>query len=115
MRAVIRSFEWNDLRPDRGIDQTVNLVMLIGPQNGPGDETFQITVCTPQATKALLDRDGIVVGRHLLLVRDLDPAKIEAFLHDRLRRLDGNNWPELAEKIGRLAYWEFEDYTAASD
>ena len=85
------------------------------PQDGPGDETFQITVCTPQAIKALLDHDGIVVGRHLLLVSDLDPAKIEVFLHDRLRRLDGNNWPELAEKIGRLAYWEFEDYTAASD
>lgn len=72
--------------------------MLIGPQDSPGDETFQITVCTPQAITALLDRDGVVVGHHLLLVSDIDPAKIEAFLHDRLRRLDGNSWGDLARR-----------------
>lgn len=87
--------------------------MVVGPQDGPGDEIFQITVCTPQAIQTVLDRDGIVVGRHFLLVSHIAPAKIEAFLHDRLRRLDGTTWPELADKIGRLAYWEFEDYTAA--
>ncbi|MDQ2848153.1 MAG: immunity 8 family protein [Actinomycetota bacterium] len=115
MRAAIRSFQWDDLRPDRGVDQTINLVMVIGPQDGPGDETFQITVCTPEALTVLLDRDGIVVGRHLLLVGGINKTKIEAFLQDRLRRLDGDNWGGLAEKISRLAYWEFEDYTAPTD
>ena len=115
MRAAIRSFEWDDLRPDRAVEHAVNLVMLIGPRDGPGDETFRVTVCTPQAISALLNRDGIVLGRHLLLVSEIAQGKIEAFLHDRLRRLDGNNWQELAEKISRLAYWEFEDYTVGND
>ena len=115
MRAAIRSFEWDDLRPDRDVDQTVDLVMIIGPQDGPGDETFQITVCTPQALTVLLDRDSIVVRRHLLLVGEIDTPKIEAFLLDRLRRLDGKSWGDLAEKIGRLAYRKFDDYTATAE
>lgn len=114
MRAAIRTFEWDDLRSDRAMDRPINLVMVVGPLDGAGDETFQITVCTPAALTFLLDRDGIVVGRHLLLVGGINPANIEAFLQDRLRRLDGDTWPELATKIGRLGYWEFEDYTAAT-
>lgn len=115
MRAAIRSFEWDDLRSDRSVDEVVNLVMTIGPLNARGEEIFQIAICTPQAVDALLRRDSIMSGRHLLLVSDFVPAKIEAFLSDRLSRLDGRDWPELADKIGRLALWEFEDYATAND
>lgn len=114
MRAQIRSFDWDDLGRDHPVDQTVNLVMHIGPLNSPGDETFQVTICTPQALDALLASDGIFIGRHHLIVNDLNTAKIEAFLQDRLRRLDGDTWQQLAEKIGRIGYWEFEDYSAAT-
>ena len=109
MRADVRSFGWDDLLLDLGTDRPVNLDMIVGPLGTPGDEVFQITVCTVEALKALLDRDGIVLGRHLLLVAGINPPTIEAFLEDRVRRLDGNTWPELAAKIGRIGYWEFED------
>lgn len=68
-------------------------------------------MCTPDGLSELLDRDGLVVGRHLLFVRNIDVERIEEFIRDRLRRLNGESWPALAEKIGRLGYWEFEDYT----
>jgi hypothetical protein len=50
-------------------------------------------------------------GRHFLFVERIVTAQVEDFVSDRLRRMDGDTWPELAEKIGRLGFWEFEDYT----
>ena len=38
--------------------------MVVGPEGVPGEDTFHITVCTPHTLTFLLDRDGIVVGRH---------------------------------------------------
>lgn len=107
MRAEIKSFEWEH----ESDHQPVSLVFHAGPVGGPGDETFHVSVCTPTALTALLARDGIVVGRHLLLVERIDRSRVEAFLADRLRRVDGDSWEVLAEKIGRIGYWEFEDYT----
>ena len=107
MRAEIRSFEWET----ESDDQSVGLLLHAGPVGGPGDETFHVSVCTPAALNVLLARDGIVIGRHLLLVERVDRTRIEAFLADRLRRIDGDSWDVLAEKISRIGYWEFEDYT----
>ena len=70
-----------------------------------------MSVSTPAALNVLLARDGIVIGRHLLLVKRVDRTRIEAFLADRLRRIDGDSWDVVAEKISRIGYWEFEDYT----
>lgn len=113
MRAEVRYFEWPDL--ERGVDATETtstlMVFAAGPLGGPGEETFQATVCTPVGLSALVERDGVVAGRHFLFVERIVTAQVEDFVRDRLRRMDGESWPELAEKIGRLGLWEFEDYT----
>ena len=113
MRAKIRFFEWDGLRPDRRSDEPVNLTMIIGPLDGPGDEVFQVTICTLEAISSLVARDGMLLGRYLLIVDGMNTARVEAFFEDRLRRLDGDTWPQLAEKIARIARWEFEDNTLA--
>jgi|NGEPerStandDraft_9_1074522.scaffolds.fasta_scaffold145665_1 Immunity protein 8 len=53
----------------------------------------------------------MLIGRHYLFVDRIDTVRIEAFINDRLRRLDGDTWRQLAQKIAHIAYWEFEDYT----
>lgn len=78
-------------------------------------ETFQVTICTPEGLAALVARDGMVVGRHFLFVGAIQTDQIEEFIRDRLRHLDGDSWAELAEKIARIAYWGFEDYTEYSN
>jgi len=113
MRAEVRYFEWPDL--ERGADTLESastlLVFAAGPLGGPGEETFQATVCTPAGLSELVERDGVVAGRHFLFVDAIVPGRVEEFVRDRVRRIDGDTWSELAEKIGRLAHWEFEDYT----
>ncbi|WP_433372117.1 Imm8 family immunity protein [Streptosporangium sp. CA-115845] len=113
MRARVPLFRWLDLE-HRGIDDPTNacelLEMYVGPQNEPGDEQFQITVCTPSALAEQLRQHHFLIGRHYLFVRELCPAEVTCWLSDRIAVLEAPTWGELAEKIGRIGLWEFEDY-----
>jgi hypothetical protein len=116
MRAEVKFFEWPDCdRTGVGVAdvESALMVFVAGPVDEPGEGTFQITVCTPDGLRDLVRRDSVVVGRHHLFVERINPDQAEAFVRDRLRRLTAETWTELAEKIGRLGYWEFEDYTPA--
>ncbi|NYJ04413.1 Imm8 family immunity protein [Petropleomorpha daqingensis] len=115
MFAVVRYFEWPDLErgSDTDDDGSTLLVFAAGPADGPGEETFQATVCTPDALAELVARDGVVSGRHFLFVESINRDRVEAFIRDRLRRISGDTWSDVAEKIGRLGSWEFEDYNEA--
>ena len=116
MRAEVRYFEWPDL--ERGgtsasEQKSTLLPFAAGPLDGPGEETFQVTVCTADALTDMIKRDGVVIGRHLVFVDSMDATRVESTIRDRLRRIEGPTWPELAAKIGRIGLWEFEDYTPA--
>ena len=106
VRAVVKRFEW-----DTGSDvhdQLIGLVLHVGPIDGPGEEMFFVNVCTPAALAGLLARDGLLVGRHYLFVEHVNVGRIEDFINDRLRRLDGDTWTQLASKVARIGHWEFE-------
>lgn len=110
MRAVVKRFEWDALTDGRPNDEPVELVLHVGPIEGPGEEMFSVHVCTPAALIKLLERDGLLIARHFLFIERIDAARVEAFINDRLRRLDGDTWQQLAYKIARIGHWEFEDY-----
>jgi hypothetical protein len=115
MRAEVKHFEWSDpeAASELDVNQSAALTFIAGPLGEPGEETFDVTVRTPEALRALVDRDGVVIGRHFLFVSSVSNERVEDFIRDRLRRLDGDTWHTLAEKIGRIGFWEFEDYTTA--
>ena len=46
MRAIIQAFEWDAVGDNRGTDEVAELVLHVGPINGPGDELFTVHVCT---------------------------------------------------------------------
>jgi hypothetical protein len=81
-----------------------------GPSDGPGEEYFQLTVCTPAALAELLAGEPVLVGRHWLFVAEFDAAAVERFLRRAVAEIEGQTWNEVAAKIGRLGLWEFEDY-----
>lgn len=111
MRAEVKYFEWPGLeRVDPDL-QSASLVFGAGPLGGRGAEVFHVTVCSPGALADLVRRDGVVIGRHFIFVASFDTALVEETVRDRVRRIDGDTWPDLAAKIGRIGLWEFEDYT----
>jgi len=82
----------------------------IGPVDNEGEEIFQFRVTTPEFLAVGLSDGAPQWMRHTLLVARYDPVAIRRALVEYLTRIDGQNWDELATKVGRIAFWEFEDY-----
>jgi hypothetical protein len=104
MRAVVRSVRFPDLERGARFDpgNARELVeVYAGPSDGPGEESFCLTVCTPAALAEVLTDQPVLVGRHWLFV---------ALPASGCRARRGPAWSEVAAKIGRLGLWEFEDY-----
>ncbi|MER5419351.1 Imm8 family immunity protein [Streptosporangium roseum] len=114
MRARVDDFRWVDLGAGRSVDNPAHagelLEMYAGPQGGSGEERFQLTVCTPSALVEQLQHHPFLIGRHRLFVAELHPDEVTTWLSDRIAVLEAPTWGELAEKIGRIGEWEFEDY-----
>jgi Immunity protein 8 len=87
---------------------------MVGPRGGVGEESFDINVCTPQWLEEQIAHDGFAFGTHRLFVQMYDPLQIKKLITKFIERYSGDSWREVAEKIGRFARWEFEDYKAAS-
>jgi hypothetical protein len=84
---------------------------MIGPAAGPGEESFDFTVCTPRwIKKAVLD-DGFMFGKNCLIVEYYDYGTIRDAINSLCRSIKGSSWREVAEQLGRYGRWEFEDYT----
>ena len=87
------------------------LRMIIGPYGSPGEESFDLLICTPTWLAAEVEKNGPQIGRHHLVVANLDLPRAMSFLREQVEgRLSGETWHELAEKIARIGHWEFEDY-----
>jgi hypothetical protein len=100
--------EYQSSNPDR---DAYTLRMIVGPLDAAGEESFDVTVCTPLWLADEVDRHGPQLGRHFLIVAQLNLPKAISFLRERIEhRLSGDNWTDLASKIARIGYWEFEDY-----
>lgn len=113
VRAEVKGFRSADLDSGRSEDPTdvhVAIELDVGPADEPGEEQFQIVVISPTALAREVDNSPILIGRHYLIVRELDLPAIRRFLKDRIEAMESDTWPELAARIGRLGLWEFEDY-----
>lgn len=84
--------------------------LLVGPEGRPGEESFDITLCTPGWLAERVRKDGIIDARHHVVVDAYDYDRIERYLRDRVSQLEGSSWDELAQRLSRLGHWEFEDY-----
>lgn len=85
--------------------------VLVGPKGGEGEESFDIQICTPLWLLSNIKKDEVVLLRHCLIVLEYDYNRICARIKSLIENEYGQTWKELAEKIARIGYWEFEDYT----
>ncbi|MEV4757209.1 Imm8 family immunity protein [Micromonospora sp. NPDC049559] len=114
MRVAVHGITFPDFDRNAAFDpdDTVQLVEIVaGPSEGPGQELFQATVCTPTALSRMVADQEVVVGRHWLFVESFTPNLVEGFLRKLINNIEGRDWDEVAAKLGRLAQYEFEDYT----
>lgn len=118
MRAELRDLFASDAddlatwRPP-GDAFAVTLRLVVGPDDGPGEETFDVTVCSPDWLAEQVTRTPVLDARHHVVVAAFDWATIRRYVEDRVVRCSGDSWGEVAQQLSRLASWEFEDYRPA--
>ncbi len=97
--------------PDDPEHFAAEVTAYIGPAGGRGAELFEFHVCTPRwlAEQASMPK-GFAFLRHHLLVGRWDAGLVERAIRDLCLRTEGEDWQEVATKLSRYGYWEFEDY-----
>ena len=116
MKAEIKnvhSFDIDDLeryRPDNAGSFSFHLRVIAGPQGETGEESFDLRVCTPQWLLDNHHKDDVIIGRHYLIVMEYNYERILKIITDFCATCEGPTWTEVAQKLGRLGHWEFEDY-----
>lgn len=121
MRAELKNIHCptvNDLRYYKPDDPDIFCLLLqifVGIPGGRGEESFDIEVCTPQWLISNYKKDEIIIGRHLLIVFEFDFERISGKIRQFVDCCCGETWYEIAQKIGRIGYWEFEDYRNSPD
>jgi hypothetical protein len=118
MQAEIRHLLTPDINPDTYVpddpDRFAFLVqMLAGPAGEPSEESFQFEVCTPGWLHQQVQRDGPLNGRHHVIVDTFNWPALQTYFQHLVTSCTGADWHEVATKLARYGYWEFEDYTPA--
>ena len=90
------------------------LQVMIGPEGGEGEESFDVTVCSPNWLLARHNKEDVVIGRHHLIMFEYDYLRLKRTIEEFCKSCEGATWKELALKLGRLGKWEFEDYVEPS-
>jgi hypothetical protein len=114
VKAIMRAVsgpDVDDYQPADPGDVGFLLTLYVGPADGPGEESFDLIVCTPRWLTRKARERGPIAGRHHLIVESFDMAEVRDFLTRQVEQLEGSTWDELAEKIARIGRWEFADYT----
>lgn len=115
MRAAVRSVYSADVDieayvPKDPENDGVWIRIIVGPADGPGEESFDVLVCTPLWLRDVVAKEGPQIGRHHLIVDPFDLAVAKDFLRLQVESIEAADWPKLGGKLARLGYWEFEDY-----
>lgn len=85
---------------------------MIGPSDSEGEESFGITVCTPQwFSNERMSGQTIRSGLHTLFVSRYDYRALWDFIERAAQRSEGKDWNEIGLKLSWLGQWEFADYT----
>src|ERR1044072_5140875 len=111
---ALYSFDVEDLetyKPPDPASFAFHLRLIAGPQSEPGEESFDMKVCTPNWLLENHGTEEVIIGRHLLIVMEYDYQRIVNRINEFADTCTGDTWTEVAEKLSRLGYWEFEDYT----
>jgi hypothetical protein len=69
-------------------------------------------VCSPEWLAEQTHSQGIVDVRHHLVVNveAFNEGALRRWLQQRVSAVEAAAWPEVAQHLGRLGHWEFEDY-----
>lgn len=86
--------------------------LRIGSDAEEGTNDFRLLVCTPGWLEVMLRYEWgrAQWGRHMLIVLEYDFDLIKNKIVSYVESCTGNDFLEIAQKISKVASWEFEGY-----
>jgi hypothetical protein len=118
VKAVLRGTHSPDIldlptyKPENPDSFGFLLQLFIGPEDGDGYESFDVMICTPQWLSEQHGKEDIVIGRHHMIVFEYNYQRIIQRIDRYIQSCTGETWQEVAQKVGWLGQWEFENYSA---
>jgi hypothetical protein len=115
VRAVLRNLIFSpDPRtlPGDPAGFAFGVQLLVGPADGPGEESFELTVCSPEWPTVQCRSGEPVNGLHLVIVGwdTYDERVLLNWLEARVRAAEAATWDGIASQLALLGGWEFENY-----
>ena len=111
IRPTLRRLHSPDLEepklPPDPCNCIVLLQALVGPDHGPGEESFDFCVVTPTH---LGEQHGPQWGRGLLIVESFDWSVVRRMLEERLSSVVGATWQDVGLELNKELRWEFDNY-----
>lgn len=104
---VVDFFEY---QPDDPEDFGFQFTIMVGIEGQKGTDNFQLMVATPKYIQKTHPNQSAILLRHYLIVFRYDFNEILDVVNRYVRSIEEDSWEKVAEKIGRIARWEFEDY-----
>ena len=86
--------------------------LLIGPADGPGEESFELTVCSPEWLAERCRSGKPVSGLHHVIVGwdTYDERVLRGWLEARVHAAEAASWDGITTQLRSLGAWEFENY-----
>ncbi|MCR4811718.1 MAG: immunity 8 family protein [Bacteroidales bacterium] len=83
------------------------LQVFVGVQDEPGDECFDIFVCTPKWIERHHSKEAVLIGLHTIIVQGFDLKKLLKAIEE-LVCIEGSSWQEISNRIGYVGLSEFD-------
>lgn len=84
--------------------------LMIGLEDCSQAESFDILVCTPDWLKDQYREEKCTWGHHMLIVFEYDFDLIRRKIESYVAGIHGDDWLNIAKKLGCISAWEFEGY-----
>lgn len=115
MKAIVKEVYSSDLdvetyRPADPFDDGQWIRLLIGPDDGPGEESFDVLVCTPRWLAREIEREGMQLVRHALVMEEFDLSRAIERLRHEVGLASGSTWQHLLLGLVQIGHWEFDGY-----
>ncbi|MEG9859066.1 MULTISPECIES: Imm8 family immunity protein [Stenotrophomonas] len=93
------------------VDFSVDVRVNVGVVGIPGDDDFDLNVCTPGWL--VENSSSALWGRGMLVVSEFDFSVIESVISSYIDSCEADTWAEIATKLCRVMKWEFDDYQSS--
>jgi hypothetical protein len=115
VRAVLRNLIFSpDPRtlPGDPAGFAFGVQLLVGPADGPGEESFELTVCSPEWLAVRCGSGELVNGLHHVIVGwdTYDERILRDWLEAHVHAVEAATWDGIASQLCLLGGWEFESY-----